>query len=99
MQHVMDVTRDPSLLSETGVAGPLFLNDLEYFHVTQNYTLDIMHDLLEGVCPYELKLVLKVLIRDKKYISLDILNERIRSFNYGYSESGSKPRDFAKLYP
>ena len=91
-QHIRDVADDPTQTSETGVTGPSRLNELEYFH----YTPDVMHDFLEGICPYELKLVLKVLIQNKKYVTLDTLNEMIRSFNYGFSDSGSKPTEISK---
>ena len=90
---MLDVTEDALRVSQTGVTWPSLLNDLEYFHVTHNYAPGIMHDLLEGGCPYELKLVLQVLIRDKKHVSLNMLNERISSFNYGYSDSGSRPTE------
>lgn len=43
-----------------------------------------MHDLLEGVVQYELKLVFQYLIKNS--ISLSSLSERIVSFNYGYTE-------------
>ena len=50
-----------------------------------------MHDVLEGVCCYELKLILCELIYTKKYFDLNLLNDRIRSFNYSPIERGSKP--------
>ena len=55
-----------------------------------------MHDLLEGVCPYEMKLILQVLIFEKKYIDIDVLNNTIASFNYGFVSSNSKPVELNK---
>lgn len=49
-------------LSETDVKRDSILNNLSYFNVTHNKVVDIMHDLLEGVGPYELKLILSSLI-------------------------------------
>lgn len=47
-----------------------------------------MHDVLEGICRYEVALILYHYIYVEKYFSLDLLNERIESFNYG---DGNKP--------
>jgi len=60
-------------LSETGVKRDSVLNNLLYFNVTHNQVADIMHDLLEGVGPYELKLTLSSLIEDKD-LTLEKLN-------------------------
>ena len=52
---------------------------------------DIMHVLLEGVIPMEIKLLLPNLINEKKFFNLRLLNERIRNFQYGPNEVKSKP--------
>ena len=39
----------------------------------------------------ELQLLLRVFIIDKKLFTLSILNARLESFGYGYSEVASKP--------
>lgn len=51
-----------------------------------------MHDLLEGVGPYDhmTKLVLNSLI-EEKHLSLEKLNYRITSFDYGFSDKDNKP--------
>ena len=68
------------------------LNEIEFFHVANSQVpQDIMHILFEGVIPLETKLILRVFIWDKKYFSLNFLNERIKSFCYGKAESRSKP--------
>lgn len=66
------------------------LNSLEYFHSTGNYAVDIMHDLLEGIVQYELKLFFQYLIKNG-YISMSMLSDRIQSFSYGYTERKNKP--------
>ena len=50
---------------------------------------DCMHDLMEGLIPSEVKLLLIHCISNK-YFTLQEFNERLINFNYGYSES-SKP--------
>jgi len=41
-------------VSDTGIKGGCVLNDLKYFNTATNYVQDITHDLLEGVCVYDL---------------------------------------------
>lgn len=50
---------------------------------------DIMHDLLEGICSYDLTLIIYNLLYVKKYLSLDTLNNQIFYFDYGPTESGN----------
>lgn len=48
-------------------------SNIPNFSVVRNIPHDIMHDVLEGVIPYEMKLLLEYLV-DKKYIATDTLN-------------------------
>ena len=70
-----------------GVNFKSILNDLKHFHVA-NHQLpqDVMHILLEGVIPYSMKLMLQSFIRNKKYFTLNNLNERIFCFKYSRME-------------
>jgi hypothetical protein len=78
---------DPSL---TGVKLSCLLNDVEHFHVTTNYTPDVMHDLFEGISGFEVHLVIGDLIRSG-FFNLDLLNSRITSFEYASCDSKNKP--------
>ena len=49
-----------------------------------------MHDVLEGALPFEVKELLKYLIH-KQTISLNELNEAIKSFPYSGSDAMNKP--------
>ena len=62
---------------------------LQLFYTSDNYTVDIMHNLLEGVVQYELKLVFQYLIKNS--ISLSSLSERVMSFNYEYTQINNRP--------
>lgn len=42
---------------QTGIKRENSLNKLLFYHVTDNVAPDIMHDILEGVRGYEIKLV------------------------------------------
>lgn len=46
---------------------------------------DTMHDVLEGLAPLEIKLLLRFYI-DNNLFNLNYINDRILNFNYGYSE-------------
>ncbi len=77
---------------EYGINRKSVLDDIPNFSVVKNLPHDIMHDLLEGVIPYEMKLLLQYLV-EKKYITARTLNQRLKSFNFGYSELSDKPSD------
>ncbi|XP_064630378.1 uncharacterized protein LOC135489123 isoform X1 [Lineus longissimus] len=77
-------------VSETGIKRRCPLNDLSSFHVIDNHVFDIMHDLLEGVCLIEIKLALKSWI-DQGRLTLDTINNRLTSFDYGFCEDKNKP--------
>lgn len=63
-----------------GVKSPCCLNEIVGFRVIENYVLDPMHILLEGVVPLELGCVLFHLISVKHYLSLSDLNTRMHCF-------------------
>jgi hypothetical protein len=62
----------------SGIKENCIWNQIPSFHVTQNYCVDIMHDVLLGVCNYDLAPLLKNYIIMFKYFSLDTLNNRIQ---------------------
>ncbi|XP_066596628.1 uncharacterized protein [Prorops nasuta] len=76
-------------ISQTGIKERSIFNDVHDFHVTENYCVDIMHDLFEGVCCYDIGLILHEFILVKKLFSLETANFRIKYFNYG--EEKNKP--------
>ena len=67
------------------------LLELEYYHLATNYSVDIMHDILEGVAPFEVALLLNFCITSKKLFTLDDLNTAISLFRYGPVLAPSKP--------
>lgn len=79
-----------AMSTEYGINRQSLLDDLPYFSVVNNMPHDVMHDMLEGVIPYELKLVIQNFI-SKSYFSLETLNHRLKAFDFGYSEIGDKP--------
>lgn len=77
--------------SANGVKTECVWNQLDYFKNTTNFSCDIMHDLLEGVCRYDMGIIINTLIHVKCYFSIDDLNTKISYFNHQYgSDAGNK---------
>ena len=55
-----------------------------------------MHILFDGVVRYETKRFLKVLIDEKRSLTLKELTHRMESFNYGYLHNKDKPTPIAR---
>ena len=83
-----DTTQQKS--KEYGINERSILNDVKYFSVIGGLCHDVFHDLLEGAVLYEYQLLLDHIFA-KKYLTLNQFNERVRSFGYGYTETGNKP--------
>lgn len=73
-----------------GIKERSCLNDLQYFKLNNGMSVDIMHDVLEGVGQLELKLFIKFLT-ENKFITLENLNDRIYSYDYGVLDIKDKP--------
>ena len=97
---IEDVDNTPAVrerLSTTyGINRTSILSKVENFDVCQCFSQDIMHILFEGVVPYKTKLLLRVLIDEKKFFTLSTLNQRIASFNFGYMDSKNQPSQIAR---
>lgn len=87
--HCSELQSDPQNLSVFGLKYNSTLNGLQFFHVCNNFSLDIMHDILEGVAQYELKLLFEYL--SENILSKPDLLSRIYAFDYGYVECKNRP--------
>lgn len=56
-----------------GIRGNSILSEIKIFHTSENYIFDIMHNILEGLAPMQIKWVLQHFIK-KKYFSIGYLN-------------------------
>lgn len=65
-----------------GVKRYCLLNDLKFFHITANKSVDIMHDLNEGVIPKLLKYIFEYFFAER-LITETKLTSIIKSFDYG----------------
>lgn len=80
-----------------GINRTSILETIPNFSVVQNLPHDIMHDILEGVIPHEMKALLFHFIKICKYFTLNQLNERLSNYNYGYSEVSDKPTPISDI--
>jgi len=69
-----------SRIHSHGVKTRCILNDLPGFHAVNNFSLDIMHVVLEGIVPIELSCVLFHLCNDHHAVSIVEINRRVNSF-------------------
>lgn len=62
------------------------------FHCTNNFVFDPMHDIFEGIAPYEIKLALSHFLKVKLYkLNIDTFKSRIHLFPYGSTDIKNKP--------
>lgn len=76
-------------ITETGIHSESLFNQLPWFHVVHNVSVDVMHDLHEGVCHYNMSHVITHLLLNKHF-TLEQLNARKQSFNLGETEVGNQ---------
>lgn len=91
VNYTADVAKNDVAL--TGLNENSIFNNIKYFHVYENYTIDIMHDIFEGICHYDLCHIFLYFIETVHLFTLNILNERKRFFNYGSVDVGNVSND------
>ena len=68
------------------------LLDIPYFSMfIAGLCHDIIHDILEGVAPLEMSLVLRHCIVSEKFITLEDYNYRLTHFDFNYTETSKPP--------
>ncbi|XP_071831683.1 uncharacterized protein [Apostichopus japonicus] len=80
-------------VSQTGIRATSVLSEIEGYHVVENLAVDIMHDFAEGIVPLEMHLIIQRLIETRVF-TLEELNSRILSYNYGFVDKKNKPNPF-----
>ncbi|KAK3918074.1 Cannabinoid receptor 1 [Frankliniella fusca] len=90
-QHVEEVLENPRKASSSGVKRDSPLDNVPFFSSVENCVFDAFHDLLEGIAPLVLKLVLRQYIVKQKLFSVVDLNQRTASFSYGLPDAKNKP--------
>ena len=90
-RHADLVATDPEYAPVYGVKERCVLNSSKYFHVVDGLPSDIMHEILEGVLPLHLKVMLRKFVLDEKRFTLDERNRWIHGFAFGASDFRNKP--------
>ena len=89
-RHCVSATSGPIAELEAttyGVSRRSILNESQYFHVIGGMAPDLMHDVLEGVLPLTIMMLLKNCTCTKKLFKIDLFNSRLTSFCYGQIEA------------
>lgn len=95
--HLSLVKMDEKYISLYGVKSDSPFNSLKYFHCSCMLPPDAMHDLLEGVVPVELGLIINHFIL-KKYVTLAQLNYKIKLSKFGFHDAANKPIEISKSF-
>lgn len=74
----------------TGIRETCLWNDITSFHVTENYSVDFMHDVYEGIAAFDMANLLYRFVVEDKFFSLKVLNSNLQFFNFG-SENNKPP--------
>jgi hypothetical protein len=88
--HVDAVLKDSRFVETYGVKGESVFNDIANFSVSHCLPPDPMHDVLEGLCPTNIKIVLLGLISHGK-VTVKIINERLDMFVFSKCDVSDKP--------
>jgi len=77
---------------EFGINRNSLLNELKYFHVCYSSLIpDVMHDVLEGLLQYEVKLLLQHMITVEHCFTLETVNMKLENLELSASESINRP--------
>lgn len=83
--------------SEAGVKEICVFNALNSFHVIDNSSVDVMHDVFEGVANYVMAQILLKLILEDDLFSIHFLNNALNTIDFGF-ESSNVPLDISLDY-
>lgn len=76
--------------NQIGIKEFCIWHKLNNFHLYENLTCDIMHDLYEGMFRYDMALIISALI-SKNFFNLDNLNSRLKYYTYENFEKNIPP--------
>lgn len=90
--HFINETKCNDLKETRGIAGHCVLNELKHFHIMDNWTADVMHDLCEGTIPNLLRNFFRLCTTNKIFTE-DHLKRLVSSYDYGVLSSHFIPSD------
>lgn len=74
-----------------GIKESCIFNELTNFHICENISVDVMHDVFEEIVPCVIENVLQVIV-EKFKLTLEIINNKIATFPYNDIDRNNKPR-------
>lgn len=69
-------------LDKSGFHDESIFNLINGYHICTNFTVDVMHDIMEGVADYVMSNLITFYV-NKKYFELHELNAQIKNFDFG----------------
>lgn len=82
---------------QTGVVRECIFHEIPDFHVTVNVIVDVMHDLYEVVCRYDIATILNHFILKCHYFSLSQFNTLLSGFHYNFNDRQSEPTAMTQI--
>lgn len=77
-----------------GIKAHCFLNDIGHFHIMENITVDIMHDILEGIIPFTLEELFSHCAHTK-ILSEAHIQSLVECFDFGSLQKANIPSKLA----
>lgn len=90
VQELPAVDRLIDVKETKGVKKYCLFNDLKFFKMFDNLSVDIMHDLSEGVIPFFISMCFETLSK-RQILSQPRIQVKLRDYNYGFLNKEYKP--------
>lgn len=84
-------------ISKNGVKESCIFNSVPGYDLFQNMSVDVQHDFLEGIIPYDCALLINHFINIEKKFTLTQLNILIQSFPFDKNEK-NKPVEISQIH-
>lgn len=78
-------------ISVSGIKENCVFHEIDNFHLTNNPAIDPLHDFPDGILRYDVPMILNQLLYVEKRSTLDDLNLRLPSFQFGENDNINKP--------
>lgn len=88
--NFVDRGKSINLKTTKGIKRACIFNNLQGFHVLDNITLDVMHDVNEGIIPFFLTIFFEY-CDSNKIVKKNDIQILVRDFNYGQLHKRNKP--------
>lgn len=86
------------LKATKGISRYCPFNDLKFYNIFQNPSVDLMHDMNEGVIPVLIHAFIDY-AAEKKIVTYSETQRKVRDYNYGFLSKRNKPSQINKDKP